>query len=174
MSLVDVELSLKSERLPREVRAFISRANRRIDEFTEARRSSPIPGFVPCDFESAYRTLAAIVESGVAAGSYFCEWGSGFGVVTCLAAMLEFDAHGIEIEPDLVEEATQLAVAGDLPVEFACGTFLPSEAQEMATSPGEFSWLAEGGADAYEELGLGIEDFDVILCVSLARRGRYD
>ncbi len=123
---------------------------------------SPLPAFVPSDFEAAWRTLSAIAESGLATGSYFCEWGSGFGVVTCLAAWLEFTAYGIEIEPDLVEEATKLAALRDLPAEFVCGTFLPHEASELATTSNEFSWLAEGGADAYEELGLQIADFDVI------------
>ena len=65
--------------------------------------------------------LRALSEGGLARGWRFCEWGSGFGVVVGLAALVEFDACGIEIEALLVAEARKLADDFDLPVEFGQG-----------------------------------------------------
>jgi hypothetical protein len=45
----------------------------------------------------------------LATGRRFIEWGSGLGVVTCLAEWAGFDAIGIEIEPRLVGMAEELA-----------------------------------------------------------------
>jgi hypothetical protein len=162
MALVDVTVHVKEGRPPEEVWRFLREAERRIEEFTEATRNHPIPAFVPSDFMAAYGVLAVIDEQALAAGSLFCEWGSGFGVVTCLAAYLEFEAYGIEIEPALVREAEQIAADFDLPAQFAEGNFVPPDAEGLAATPGEVSWLATEGRNAYEELGLNVDDFDVI------------
>ena len=66
--------------------------------------------------------MAALAANDILPGTLFCEWGSGFGVVTCLAAMLEFDASGIEIESDLVDAAEDLSADFGLAVEFMCGS----------------------------------------------------
>jgi hypothetical protein len=58
----------------------------------------------------------------------FCEWGSGLGVVTCLAALLEFDANGIEVDSTLAHASRLLAADFDVPVEFAQGNFIPAGA----------------------------------------------
>src|SRR5258708_4692737 len=108
--------------LPADVRAFLDEADRRIEQF---QMENHIAGFVPSDFALAYDLLRT-VSNDLAPGNLFCEWGSGFGVVTCLAAMLDFDAHGIEIESELVDSARQLAADFDLPVEFAQGSFIPT------------------------------------------------
>jgi hypothetical protein len=95
-----------------------------------------------------YAGLCRVEAAGLAPGSWFCEWGSGFGVVCCLATMLGFDAWGIEICDDLVDAARLLADDFGLPAEFALGSFIPED---------EDSTL-----DGYEEIGLGIDDFDLI------------
>lgn len=119
-----------------------------------------IPGFVPCDFVGVYRVLSALASSNLLRGSLFCEWGSGFGVVASLAAMLDFDAWGIEIDEDLVRKSRQLASDFDLPVEFIHGSFIPAGSEDCLELCGEFSWLDTGTATREPELGA--EDFDVI------------
>ncbi len=154
MPLVDLRLSLDNTIAP-DVRAFLREAEHRVEHFRHERMT---PAFVPSDFTAAYVALRALEESNQVSGRYFCEWGSGFGVAACLAAMLGFDACGIEVEGELVEQARRLADDFGLPVQFACGSFLPAG----KVSAGEFNWLVTGGPCGHRELGLDPEDFDVI------------
>ena len=117
-----------------------------------------MPGFVPCDFKGAYQFLSTIAACDVTDGKLFCEWGSGFGVVACLAAMLGYDAVGIEINRDLVDAAGQLSADFGIPVEFVHGSFIP--AGETIDAAGGFSWLETEAADRDAELGP--DDFDII------------
>jgi hypothetical protein len=159
MHLVRLGLSADEISLPRAVRAFLREADRRIERF---RRDHHFPGFVPSDYAKAYAALRTLAAGDLAPGRLFCEWGSGFGVVACLAAMLDFEASGIEIEEDLVDAARQLAEDFDLPVEFACGSFLPAQGDACLDSGDGFAWLTTHEGRAHEELGLAPADFDVI------------
>ncbi|MCA9025274.1 MAG: hypothetical protein KDA86_08690 [Planctomycetaceae bacterium] len=162
MALVEVAVKMNEGRLPQEVARFLHVASKRIDDFTENTRRQPIPAFVPSDFVAAYWILSAIQEQSQAVGTLFCEWGSGFGVVTCLAALLEYEAYGIEIERTLVAEAEKLAADFDIPAEFVEGSFVPADADDIAVTPGEVAWLATEGPDAYEALQIELDDFDII------------
>src|SRR5262249_52628989 len=79
-----------------------------------------------------------------------------------LAALLGFEAWGIEVERGLVHRARRLAADFDLPVEFACGSFIPPQAEAGLLGEGEFGWLNTGGASAYESMGLDLGDFDLV------------
>jgi hypothetical protein len=158
MPLVDVSLPVDEGPLPRDIRAFLREADRRIELF---QRDRLVPAFVPSDFARAYAVLRAMAAGNVTAGNLFCEWGSGFGVVACLAAMLDFDAWGIEIEPELVDAARELAADFDLPVEFTCGSFIPPGGAERLSANHEFAWLTTDAA-SQEEPELEPSDFDVI------------
>ena len=125
-------------KIPADVARFIREAERRIDRFQTERC---IPAFVPCDYTEAYRVLRAISEGALARGRRCCEWGSGFGVVVGLAAMLDFDACGIEVEGVLVDEARQLAEDFGLSVEFAHGSFVPPGAEDRGHAGGVYSWM---------------------------------
>jgi hypothetical protein len=159
MPLVDLNLLIGATAVPGDVRSFLREAERRVARF---QRTSRVPGFVPSDFESAYGVLRALATAELAPGRLFCEWGSGFGVVAGLAAMLDFDACGIEIEGDLVDAARQLADDFGLPVEFICGSFLPEGGEAHVDAGDGFAWLTTDGGSAHAELGLAPEDFDVI------------
>lgn len=162
MPLVDVEFGEVPLEMPDPVRRLVREAERRLDAFVEGRLDDPIVGFVPSDFAAVYPVLATIARGHLATGSLFCEWGSGFGVVAMMAAELDFDACGIEIEQDLVDAAQELADEYDLPVEFVCGSFIPSGGEDVADHVGDFAWLRTDAASAYDELGLDPRDFDVI------------
>jgi hypothetical protein len=145
--------------LPGDVRAFLREADRRIERFTRYRHC---PGFVPCDFVRAYGLLRALSESTLATGSLFCEWGSGFGVVACLAAMLDFESHGIEIQGELVDEAQQLARDFELPVEFLHASFIPEGSEKCLARDEPFAWLTTEASAALDEVSLDPGAFDVI------------
>lgn len=152
--------------MPDEIVAFLREADERVSQFLQAspRRAT---GFVPSDFKTIYHALQAITDENLAPGNSLCEWGSGFGVVTSLASMLEFMACGIEIEEELVEASRLLADDFGLPVEFVQGSFIPSGAESCvdeayAENNAEYSWLITDADDGYEELQLDPEDFDVV------------
>jgi hypothetical protein len=159
MPLVDIDLQIVDAALPGDIRSFLREAGRRIDQF---QLDGHVPAFVPCDFERAYGVLRALAAADLAPGNLFCEWGSGFGVVACLAAQLDFDACGIEIEGNLVEAAQQLADDYGLPVDFAHGSFIPKGGESCLDGDSEFAWLTTETAGTHEKLGLGTDDFDVV------------
>jgi hypothetical protein len=159
MPLVDVILPVAEETIPADVRAFLAEAERRIDHF---QRSARVPAFVPSDFGRVYQVLKTVEKQSLAPGRRVCEWGSGFGVVASLAATLEFDAYGIEIERELVDAARQLARDFELPVEFVCGSFIPPGGEHLVESGSTFAWLTPDSGTVYEEIGLDADDFDVV------------
>jgi len=163
--LVDIELSINGSDLPSDVRAFLREAYLRVGQFV---RNSPIRvnGFAPSGFATVYRSLRAIVEAKLAPGKSFCEWGSGFGVAASLAAMLKFRACGVEIERGLVDASKRLADDFGLPVEFVHGSFIPPGGgacadEACANNNAEFIGLVTDADNAYSELGLDPDNFDV-------------
>jgi hypothetical protein len=162
--LVDFPIPITNTSLPDNVAAYISEAERRVDRFLKA-DAAHVAGFVPSDFASVYRGLRAITENNLVAGPSFCEWGSGFGVAASLAAMLGFQAAGIEIDQRLVEAARTLAGDFDLSVEFVHGSFIPSGTESIvddADADADFYWLVPEVDDAYDELGVDPDGFDLI------------
>lgn len=162
MKLREAPLEVSPNTLPSGVKQFLRDADRRIERLQFERRDHPIPAFVPCDFVLVYEALEYVQEFSLATGHRFVEWGSGAGVVTCLAGMLEFDAVGIEIEEELFVLATQLAEDYELDVEFAVGSFVPADFDVDLTEQRDINWLRTDGADAYEWLELEPDDFDVV------------
>jgi hypothetical protein len=158
MPLIDLNLPTGGAGVPRDVRSFLREADRRTRRF---RARTRIPGFVPCDCGAAYAVLLALAAADRGPGRLFCEWGSGFGVVACLAALLDFDAWGIEIEPELIDASRQLADDFGAPAEFIHGSFIPRGARAALAGEG-FAWLTTDGDDAYQEMGLDASDFAVI------------
>lgn len=159
MPLEELSLHVGKVALPANVRLFLKEARRRIERF---QRSHHIPGFIAGDFARIYSGLHAVVAADLAAGSLFCEWGSGFGVVACLAAMLDFEACGIEIEGDLVDAARELAADFALPVEFVCGSFIPGDGEPHADVDDDFAWLTTDTGSTLDELGLAHDDFSAV------------
>src|SRR5262249_31679130 len=145
--------------IPTDVRAFLREADRRIRGYFRRYHN---PAFVPCNFGGAYGVLRHLAAQAEAAGTLFCEWGIGFGRLTCLAAFLEFDAYGIEVDGTLVRASRRLAADHDLPVEFAQGSFIPTGDRMLMRAASSFSWLTTTEAPAHEELGLATEDFGII------------
>lgn len=166
MPLVDVEFELGEEGLPSDVESFIGQAKVRIDQYQDVHPATS-RGFVASDFVTVYRAMRVLADGGLGPCRSFCEWGSGFGVVASLAAMLGLEAHGIEIDKSLWENSVALARESGLPVNFVLGSFVPPGGEVIAEElysahGGEFFWLETNSDDAYQSLGLDPNDFDVI------------
>ena len=159
MPLRDLTVHVPAADLPADAARLIREADRRIDRFQSECR---VPAFVPCDYTAAFGLLRELAAGPHIRGRRFCEWGSGFGVVVGLAALLDFDACGIEIEESLVAEARRLAEDFDLPVEFARGSFVPRGAEDRVHKAGTYSWLTTEGDYAYDDLDLEVSDLDVV------------
>lgn len=166
MPLLELEASISDVELSDDILEFLGEADQRIDRFLR-HHAGIADGFVPSDFVTVYRALKAIDDANLATGNSFCEWGSGFGVVASLAAMLEFNACGIEVERPLVDAARDLADDFGLPVEFIHGSFIPEGGGSytdklFAQTNSEFGWLVTDTDNAYDELGLDPDDFDIV------------
>ncbi len=159
--LADVEFEPPKLSIPPEIAALLADAEERIDALDNTTRIE-IPAFVPSNFQVAYRALAEIRTSNLATGRRFIEWGSGIGVVACLASSLGFDAVGIEIEPKLVAIARELAADHDIQVQFATGSFVPDGVVPRVDWVDGVAWLTTEGVDGHEELELDPDDFDVV------------
>ena len=162
MALKRVPLEIEATKLPAASERLIRDAEERIERFTHRRRDDPVPAFVPSDFRLSYAALQLIRDGHLAPEQTLCEWGSGFGVTACLATQLGFEACGIEVERDLVDESRALADEHDLATEFVHGSFIPEGGDDLAVEGGEFSSLTSDVESGYEELGLGVEDFGVV------------
>ncbi len=161
MPLVEIEFTVSTDPIPANVARLIAAAQQQVETFSD-RHAASVPAFVPSDFEQVYRALAAIKSARLAAGRRFIEWGSGIGVITCLAEGLGFDAVGIEIESQLVEMAEALAHEHGIDVQFARGSFVPHGAEPRLEMSDDVAWLATIGPDGYEELELEPDEFDVV------------
>lgn len=96
-----------------------------VEEFAaEAlRRSKSIEcfGFVTSNYEMVYRVLDALPRG------TFCEWGSGMGINTAIAAMLGFEASGIELNQNLAAASRELLAEYGLHATVLTGDYLEIE-----------------------------------------------
>jgi hypothetical protein len=159
MPLIPASLPTNKPSLPETIQRFLNEANRRIEQLQSDHH---IPGFVPSDFVSVYAALEVLQSSVLLPGRWFCEWGSGMGVVACLASLVGFDAWGIEIDETLVREARRLAADFDLPVRFVRGSFIPPGAEMAENAERRYAWLTTEERDGYTSLGIDPDEFDVI------------
>jgi hypothetical protein len=159
LSLLDLPTAAGTDALPADVTMFLQEAERRIEQ---CRDLSRFPGFVPSDYHQVYHALRRIAAEQTAAGNAFCEWGSGFGVVACLAAFAGFRACGIEIEPVLVDAARELAGDFALDVNFHCDSYLPHACCPALDAAEPSLYLVAQPGELREQWGVEPDDFDVI------------
>jgi hypothetical protein len=84
------------------------------------------PRFVPSVPERVWAVLAEVTARQLPPTRVFCEWGSGFGTATCLAALLGYEAYGLEIDEELVRRSRALAQRLGIPVRMLCTSFFPA------------------------------------------------
>lgn len=162
MPLEAVPVPLPDVTPPQPVVRFLRDADRRIEAFLSERRTRPVPGFVPSDFNRVHSAIHAVREHHLAPGNRFCEWGAGFGVAAGLASLAGFDACGIEIEADLCAGAVSLLEDHGLDVAIAEGTFVPAGGEAFTDAALELAWLEATGPCGYDELDLEVTELDVV------------
>jgi len=99
-----------------------------------------------------------------APGARLVELGAGVGLMTIVADLLGYEAVGIEIEPELVDNAIELAESCGSAATFVEGSFVPPDSRDDVELMVSGSLTITEGSDAWAELGLEMDDFDVVSC----------
>lgn len=166
MSLKEIplpsEAALADVPVPPDAEALILDCEERYAAFQDRKVEEAVIAFVQSDLRTAHRALWWVRDRDLLPGRTMLEWGSGVGAVALLAARLGFDATGIEVDASLVDDAREIAARHDLPATFACGSFLPEEADMAPQDMEEFAWLDTSAPSAYDEVGLDIDDCDLV------------
>lgn len=165
------ELSLEhDEEAPQTeaIRGLLHAAEERLQTFWDQWHRRPIEQYVACDFDYVASGLHSLLQQTWPDGrkwldgNTFCEWGSGFGIVTGLAALMGLDAVGIEAESFLVEQARDLLRERQIQAEIWQGNFLPRGAERLATHQSNHASLFHQIPPAYEEHAMELDDFALI------------
>ena len=111
-----------------------------------------LPALATSGGDIAWRFLEAATAHLEIDKPRFCEWGSGVGLVTCLAWMRGWHAVGVEIEPRLVDASRDLAERHEIAADFHLGSYNRDALLDPKNTKEDF------------ETGLGFDlfDFDVI------------
>lgn len=115
-------------------------------------------GYVSADFAAIYKRLTRLKSR----AHTFLEWGSGLGVVAIMASRLGFDAYGIEVKPELVDAARELAERFQARPQFATGSFIPEEFTGDLMLGDEFHRTEIQDHSAYEQIDMELRDFDLV------------
>jgi hypothetical protein len=118
--------------------------------------------FVTSDFSLFDKTITWIEQNHLLSGHCFCEFGAGFGVCAMLAALHGMDSVGIEVEADLVEQASELAERLDNKAAFYCGSFVQRGSESFLVEVSEGGTLNMDEQGVHEVVGRDINDFDLI------------
>lgn len=125
MPIEEIDLTIEKKKLPEKIKNYLKEANYRIDELFETEKNHKVPRFIPCNDELLYHWLSAIKDSDLCLDKVYCEWGSGYGVGTCLASLLGYESYGIEIEPSLIEASRKLAEDSNISVTIIERDYMP-------------------------------------------------
>lgn len=173
MALLEEDLRIDFDAvLPEAIDRLIQAANQRIQTFQDRWDRRPIEQFVASDFALVYHSINAIRERHLVTGNRFCEWGCGFAVVSCLADQLGWDTIGIEAEQVLVSEAKEFVSDIGASVELWHGNILPPGSDDLAYD-GTLPSLGHPEESVYDEIGLDIDDFDLIFAYPWPGEGDF-
>lgn len=136
MDLIDVDIPVCWDTPPPEILRTIEIAERLHGQMKSDEDQKRIPLLVNSNYYIAYHALKyardMCVDRGLGGDLSFCEWGSGLGVVTCIASQLGYQASGIEIEPSLCRFARTLANEANVTAKFIQSSYreLPERCDE--------------------------------------------
>src|SRR5919106_4658087 len=138
MAIEEIEIEGPVAGVSNKVARLIDTCSRGWERFFADNDDHQAPRFVPSVPEMVFAALEAVTKRKLPPNRVFCEWGSGFGTATCMAALLGYEAYGIEIEEELVRLSRAVARRLGIPVEIICTSMFPE---------GYKSYLGVGGAE---------------------------
>ena len=147
-SIKQIDYEAESPEVPEPFASLIQDADDRWEKLWSQKLNKRYPRYVASEPAQVYAALKHVRDEGLALGERFIEWGSGFGVATCLAAQLGFEATGIELEDGLVEIAESLAEKHQTGAKFIATTYIPE---------GYISYDHVGGSDIVPDESFGYQ-----------------
>lgn len=137
MAIEELDINLCPTELPKEVARLIQESERRWDQLFARRHHRRFPRFLPSDAALVFAAMDYVTRHDLAPGRVFCEWGSGLGTATCLAALLGYEAYGLEIEPELAALSREIARELAIAVEILCTSYIPEGYESYSGVGGE-------------------------------------
>jgi hypothetical protein len=125
MALEAIAMEGPEARVSDQVARLIATCSRSWERFF-ADHDDQASRFVPSVPERVWAVFAEVTARQLPPTRVFCEWGSGFGTATCLAALLGYEAYGLEIDAALVQHSRAIARRLGIPVTMLCTSFLPA------------------------------------------------
>jgi hypothetical protein len=125
MALEAIAMEGPEARVSDHVERLIATCSRGWERFF-ADHDDQAPRFVPSVPERVWAVLEEVTRRQLPPTQVFCEWGSGFGTATCLAALLGYEAYGLEIDEELVRLSRAMARRLGIRVTMLCTSFLPA------------------------------------------------
>src|SRR5919204_6806422 len=125
MAIEAIAMERPEARVSDKVVRLIETCSRGWERFFADHDDHQAPRFVPSVPERVFAVLDEVTRRQLPPTRVFCEWGSGFGTATCLAALLGYEAYGLEIDEELVRRSRAIARRLGIPVKILCTSFLP-------------------------------------------------
>ncbi len=141
MAIEEIEIEVPEADIPDNVARLIDTCSRGWERFFADDDGHEAPRFVPSVPEIVFSALAEVTQRNLPPNRVFCEWGSGFGTATCIAALLGYKAYGVEIEEELVWQSRAIARRLKIPVEIICTNMFP-EGYGSHSGVGGAEWVA--------------------------------
>jgi hypothetical protein len=126
MALEALAMEGPEARVSDHVARLIATCSRGWERFFADHDDHQAPRFVPSVPERVFAVLEEITRRQLPPTRVFCEWGSGFGTATCLAALLGYEAYGLEIDEELVRLSRAIARRLGIPVKILCTSLFPA------------------------------------------------
>jgi SAM-dependent methyltransferase len=131
-----------------DVQALIDAAEERFEQFYAEKLNKRYPRYIASEPAQVYAALKWVTDRGLAPERRFIEWGSGFGVATGMAALLGYDATGIELREGLVAIARELLESRSIEADFLCTSYIPE---------GFIEYEIAGGSDLVADNSFGYQ-----------------
>ena len=126
MAIKEIAMERPEAQVSDHVARLIETCSRGWERFFADHDDHHAPRFVPSVPERVFAVLEEVTTRKLPPTRVFCEWGSGFGTATCLAALLGYEAYGLEIDEELVRLSRAIARRLGIRVTMLCTSFLPA------------------------------------------------
>lgn len=146
MAYEEIDYEPGEAALPPDVQALVDAADARFEAFYAEQLNKRYPRYIASEPAQVYAALHWVTEQGLSIDRRFVEWGSGFGVATAMAALLGYEATGIELRAGLVRIARELLASQSIEASFLCTSYIPE---------GYIEYDIAGGSDLARDDGFG-------------------